>query len=545
MVMGNLFNENIIPPPGIQRDKTPYSSPFCIDGEWNRFYEGVPMSMLGYKSLDLGNNVIVRSMFNLPVSAGNKIYTGRYNSIHCLEIDTYGQVVGVDTDVSPSGMATNNETLWSFSSFTNTVTQGTFVEGETYVVALQTKSAFNVQNDDLGNLFAGNVATNEPLQPVPRTPDGTMSDVVATGGVVSVAPILIVYGRGGSIQWCYPGQINNWTAAETIGATPVFNTQNIADTKIIKAFPTPGASDPTVLFWSLDQVVRATWVQSEETPAGRWIAQVIQPHSSLMSSNAVVPYNQEFYWVGTSQFYRYNGVVQPLPNNMNSQYFFDYIHKNARGKVWGVANPRFQEIWFFFPKKENRTDADDQDAEVNHAIIYNVELNTFYDTPVTRSAGIEPSSFEYPVWAESQLTPIPTPVGIDYGYPLWQQEIGEDRILTVGDTVYTAPIKKSVTFPIITAFETNPENNRSIRANRLELDLVQQGPMDVEVLGRRWARSEPISKGPYTFTSDTTYVDDIYSQGRLINFKFTSNTPGGFYQFGKLTMDYKLGSVVP
>jgi len=536
------FNEIIIPPPGIQKDKTAYSSPFCTDGVWNRFYEGVAMSMLGYKSIDLGNNVIVRSMFNLPVSSGNKVYTGRYNSVECLDINTDGVVVSKQ-DITPSSFTPVPNISWSFTSFSNTVASGEFEEGETYLVALDTKSAFNVQNDDLGILYASNPETGSPLIPIRRSPLPDALPVVATGGVVSVAPIMLVYGRGGSIQWCFPGQINNWTSGQT--EFTQYNTATIADTKIIKAFPTPGASDPTVLFWSLDQVVRATWIRDDPETAGSWIPQVIQPHSSLMSSNAVVPYNQEFYWVGTSQFYRYNGVVQPLPNNMNSQFFFDYIHKNARGKVWGIANPRFQEIWFFFPKKTNRNDADDADAECNHAIIYNVELNTFYDTPVTRSSGIEPSSFEYPIWAESDLTPIPTLAGLDYGYPLWQHEYGEDRILDVNGTSYTSPIEKSVTFPIMTAFETAPDNNRFLKPQRLELDLVQQGDMTVEIACRKWARGQPIVRGPYTFTSDTEYVDDIYSQGRLINFKFTSNTPGGFYQFGKLTMDYKLGSVVP
>jgi len=540
--MANTFNETIIPPPGIQKDKTPYSSPFCTDGEWNRFYEGVPMSMLGYQSINLGNDVIVRSMFNLPVSTGNKVYTGRYNSIRCLSLDTDGVVVS-DTNVTPTGFAPVNDVLWSFSSFSNTETQGDFTEGVTYVVALGAKNAFNIQNGELGTLYAGDPDAGTPLIPVRESPTIGANIVVASGGVVSVAPLLVVYGQGGSIQWCFPGQINNWYSLNTGGSQR--NTTTVADTKIIKAYPTPGATNPTVLFWSLDQVVRATWVQDDPDSAGTWISQVIQPHSSLMSSNAVVPYNQEFYWVGTSQFYRYNGVVQPLPNNMNSQFFFDYIHKNARGKVWGVANPRFQEIWFFFPKKDDKNDEDDPDAECNHAIIYNVELNTFYDTPVTRSSGIEPSSFEYPIWAESALTPIPTPIGLDYGYPLWQHEYGEDRVLNVDTISYESPIKKSVTFPIMTAFQSSPDTNRSLKPYRLELDLIQQGDMDVEILGRKWSRSTPIIRGPYTFTPDHEYVDDIYSQGRLINFKFTSNTPGGFYQFGKLTLDYKLGSVIP
>jgi hypothetical protein len=150
----------------------------------------------------------------------------------------------------------------------------------------------------------------------------------------------------------------------------------------------PGNS-PSALFWSADSLVRASYIGGSG-PVFQF--DTISSQSSILSGQSVIEYDGVFYWIGTDRFLQFNGVVREVENNTNLNFFFDNLNYPMRQKVFALKVPRFGEIWWCFPKGES--------SEPNHAIIYNVRENTWYDTALPnggRGAGLFPAVFSKPL----------------------------------------------------------------------------------------------------------------------------------------------------
>jgi hypothetical protein len=215
------------------------------------------------------------------------------------------------------------------------------------------------------------------------------NNVQVSGGVVSLHPYLFVYGNNGLIRNCAAGNLQDWVSADA-------NETNVATGKIVQGLPVRGGSNaPSGLFWSLDSLVRVSYIGGTGTPPQYWRYDIISSQSSILSSQSAIEYDGIYYWCGVDRFLLYNGVVKEIPNGMNQNYFFDNLNYVQRQKVWVTKVPRYGEIWWFYP----RGDA----TECTDAIIYNVRENTWYDAGqalgARRSAGYFSQVFAFPVAA--------------------------------------------------------------------------------------------------------------------------------------------------
>lgn len=221
------------------------------------------------------------------------------------------------------------------------------------------------------------------------------NNVEVSGGVVSLHPYLFVYGNNGLIRNCAAGNFQDWVSADA-------NETNVATGKIVQGLPVRGGSNaPSGLFWSLDSLVRVSFIGGAGTPPQFWRYDIISSQSSILSSQSAIEYDGIYYWCGVDRFLLYNGVVKEIPNDMNQNYFFDNLNYSQRQKVWATKVPRYGEIWWFYPRG-NATECTD-------AIIYNVREGTWYDAGqalgARRSAGYFSQVFAFPVaagWDESQ-----------------------------------------------------------------------------------------------------------------------------------------------
>ena len=216
------------------------------------------------------------------------------------------------------------------------------------------------------------------------------NNISVSGGIVSLHPYLFVYGNNGLIQNCSAGNTNDWVSADA-------NATNVASGKIVQGLPVRGGSNaPSGLFWSLDSLIRVSFIGGTGSPPQYWRYDIISSQSSILSSQSAIEYDGVYYWCGVDRFLLYNGVVKEIPNSMNQNYFFDNLNYDQRQKVWATKVPRFGEIWWFYP----RGDA----TECTDAIIYNVRENTWYDAGeargAQRSAGYFSQVFAYPVAAD-------------------------------------------------------------------------------------------------------------------------------------------------
>jgi hypothetical protein len=430
---------------GVQRDGTVFDKNFYTAARWTRFQRGRPRKIGGYRMLSDQLTGPSRGMWINSSNGINQIFSGYSDGLQELMIDNLGNGQGIQNftlsnftasannlwqfdgfyDVSGNGigslLAHPGQNLMSINSTTNTPVLIGDIDGTTMskigVFTAQitgnntttiTLSAANVLVGSGQTVTGTNVPANTVVISVNTTsvlvnnvvPSGTITatfdnNVDVSGGVVALHPYVFVYGNNGLIKNCSAGNPFNWVAADA-------NEVNVASGKIVQALPVRGGTAaPSGLFWSLDSLVRVSFVGGTGSPAQYWKYDIISSQSSILSSQSAIEYDGIYYWCGSDRFLLYNGAVKEIPNNFNQNYFFDNLNYSQRQKVWACKVPRFGEIWWFYP----RGDA----TECTDAIIFNVREGVWYDAGeavgARRSAGYFSLVFPYPVMASTTTIP--------------------------------------------------------------------------------------------------------------------------------------------
>jgi len=427
--------------PGIQRDGTTFDADAYTDGSWVRFQRGRPRKMGGYREIvdDLAGPS--RGIYLNPQQNFNNVFNGYSGGLQVLPISNTGVGSGI-TDITLTGFTANANNLWQFDTFydgtgsgnnlllahpgqnltlidnnVNTPVLGGLITGTslsqigifTAVAATITSGSASITmaatNTQIG---AGQVVTGTGIPSAatvvsiagtalvisaPATATGSSitltfnNQISVSGGVVTLHPYVFVYGNDGLISNCSAGNVNDWVSADA-------NEVSVATGKIVQGLPVRGGSNaPSGLFWSLDSLIRVSFIGGAGSPPQFWRYDLISSQSSILSSQSVIEYDGVYYWCGVDRFLLYNGVVKEIPNNFNQNYFFDNLNYAQREKVWVTKVPRFGEIWWFYPSGTA--------TECNNAVIYNVRENVWYDAGFAlgaqRSAGYFSQVFPFPI----------------------------------------------------------------------------------------------------------------------------------------------------
>ena len=431
---------------GVQRDGTVFDKNYYTNGKWVRFQRGRPRKMGGYRVISSQLNGPSRGIWVNTQNAFTSIFSGYNDGLQVLAIDENGIGSGLQ-DFTLSNFTASDDNLWQFDGFydvsgsglqsilaapcqnlnsisstVNTPVLIGNIAGTTMSqIGVFTDSATTVNTNATITLAAANpligagqaisgtgiqagttvvsVATTTVVMSLPATASGTVTvtfnnNVSVSGGVVSLHPYVFVYGNDGLIRNCAAGNAQDWVSADA-------NETNVATGKIVQGLPVRGGSNaPSGLFWSLDSLVRVSYIGGQGTPAQYWRYDIISSQSSILSSQSAIEYDGIYYWCGVDRFLLYNGVVKEIPNTMNQNYFFDNLNYSQRQKVWVSKVPRFGEVWWFYPKGDA--------TECTDAIIYNVRENIWYDAGeaegARRSAGYFSQVFAYPVQAAWDAT---------------------------------------------------------------------------------------------------------------------------------------------
>lgn len=367
--------EQIIPivsAPGIKRDGTRLEGDAYVDGQWCRFQRGLPRKIGGYRAINKYLYGLPRTLHEYTQDRLTYIHAGSANYVERFYIDgTYNTSVIVDRTPT-SGFTASDNNLWQFTVSYDT-TNGN------QIVAQVAPNLDCICNSTGGKLFVGNLLGTAALTEVTTVPAGFN----CTGGVVTLPPYTLAFGSNGYVAWSVPNSPDDFTGSGAGFA-------NISGQKVIRAMPLRGGpgNSPSGLFWTADALVRGSYI------GGTAVFQfdTISSQTSILSAASVIEYDGIFYWIGTDRFLMFNGVVREIENTMNLNFFFDNVNMAYRQKVFAIKVPRFGEIWWCFPKGSS--------TEPNHAVIYNVRENTWYDTPLPndgRGAGIFPAVFSKPL----------------------------------------------------------------------------------------------------------------------------------------------------
>lgn len=507
--------------PGIKRDGTILSNNHYIDGQWNRFQRGFAKKIGGYTEIGPTNSIgvlppnlsrlrnIQRGCIVIPNGENFDIYSGDSDGLNKISIDQFGNPISFFSNArTPVGFLPSQSYLWVFDSMFSTT------DDSSTLLALAVPNLNSIDNSISTDIYYGITDSNAPLVP---------TGVKTAGAFVVLHPYLFVFGNNGELNW---SEANNPTSFPHEPA-------RVASRKIVAGFAARGGnSSPAGLLWSLDSLIRVTFVGGD----AEFAFDTITSDSSILSSQSVVEYDGTYFWPAIDRFLIYNGVVKEVPNDMSLNFFYDNVNFSQRQKIWGTKVPRFGEIWWFFPKGDS--------IECNHAIIYNVRENTWYDTDINRSCGYFSQTFHDPIWLDNVLN--------NYGgaggpyYPMWRHENGVDK-------VENRPDDQNIYSPIDSFFETsdiawcalgpNQQYNftdRWVSLDRVEPDFLQSGSMSLTVTGNEYAQSAPEVAVTEVFGPATPKID-LKEQRRQMRLKFRSNVIGGNYEMGQVLMSMTVG----
>jgi hypothetical protein len=495
--------------PGIKRDGTRFENGFYVDGQWCRFQRGLPRKMGGYRTVSVEMPEISRGLNSYNQNGLVYIVSGGKSYVTQFVLNANGVAVG-QNDRTPTAFATNTNYLWTFDTQFDSVG----VTPGAYLLAHPGKNLATIDSDATSSVYWG-LADDTAILTTNTAP-------AVSGGVVSLYPYTFVYGSDGYVAWSVANSPNDWAG---LGSGEAY----VTGQKIVAALPLragPGNA-PAGLFWSLDSLIRCTFIGGD--PVFQF--DTLTSQSSILSSQSVIEYDGIFYWVGVDRFLMFNGVVREIPNQLNQNWFFDNLNYDQRQKVFSYKVPRFGEIWWCYP----RGDA----TECTHAVIYNLRENTWYDTELPnsgRSCGEFVTVYEYPL-----MTGVDA---IDGKYRLWQNEFGYDEL----DGVQVNSIESYFqTADISAVADPNQPKNRSLRCSMVEPDFIQTGDMTCQITGRANARSpEVVSEEKVFPDQDNTirpeqqviFFKEIRREMRFI---FKSNVVGGNYQMGQCIAHIEIG----
>jgi hypothetical protein len=430
---------------GVQRDGTVFDKNFYTSAKWTRFQRGRPRKILGYRTLSEQLSGPSRGIWVNSSNGLNQVFSGYSSGLQELTIDSLGNGQGIQNFTLSNFTASSNN-LWQFDGFydvsgngvgsilahpgqnlsaIDSTTNTPVLIGDINGTTMSKIGVFTAQitgnNTTVVTLAAANTlvgvgqtmtGTNVPANTIVRgvnttsvtvsnvVPSGTITatfdnNVNVSGGVVALHPYVFAYGNNGFIKNCTAGNPLNWVGLDA-------NEVNVASGKIVQALPVRGGTNaPSGLFWSLDSLIRVSYLGGQGTPAQYWKYDIISSQSSILSSQSAIEYDGVYYWCGADRFLLYAGSVKEIPNNFNQNYFFDNLNYSQRQKVWACKVPRYGEIWWFYP----RGDA----TECTDAVIYNVRENVWYDAGealgARRSAGYFSLVFQYPIMADTTTLP--------------------------------------------------------------------------------------------------------------------------------------------
>jgi hypothetical protein len=325
------------------------------------------------------------------------------------------------------------------------------------------------------------------------------------------------FDSSGLVQWSAPNLplYLGVTGGETGAGQARISAQKIVAGTALRG---GGVQSPAALFWSLSEVITATYVG---TPA--WFAfNTISPSSSIISSDAVIEYDGLYFWCGIDRWLVFNGTVTEVPNNQNQDWFFDNLTPGYESRTFAFKVPRYGEIWWcacMFGA-----------TEPNYAVIYNLRENAWYDTQLPgsgRGAGYFAQGFRYPLMCG--LDPGPQ------GYSLWMHEVGTDQV--AGNT--RSAVRSYFETPWFGGPVDNPPDDRGLQFAEFEPDIIQSGDLSCYLIGAANARAQqnsgpsvPIVAVPSGPAEQFASFTPTQSQ-RLTRMHVESNVVGGNYIIGR------------
>lgn len=204
----------------------------------------------------------------------------------------------------------------------------------------------------------------------------------------------------------------------------------------------------------------------------------------LIAPGAVAQIGTQFVWMGTKQFYMYDGFVKPVPSDVSDFVFSDF-NADAAGKVTASTFAQFNEVWWYYPSASS--------TENNRYVVWNYAENHWTTGGLTRTAACDAGALRYP-----------TQAGV--GGKLYQHESGQamtDSVnpvsgvtgsFTYAPSIYSGPIELGDGDSVMYVSQIIPDE-KSIRTATGNTEI---GDTQLSIYGSFYPGEAESLNGPYS-----------------------------------------------
>ena len=262
--------------------------------------------------------------------------------------------------------------------------------------------------------------------------------------------------------------------------------------------------------------------------------QLLSNSVSIAGPNAVTTVNNVVYWMGTDNFYIYDGRVNVLRCNLR-RYVFDDINKDQLSIVYAGVNKEFSEIIWFYTSEAST-------IGINRYVIYNYQDDIWYYGQLTRNTWVDAGINEYPL--------------ATYNGYIYEHENGHDdgQPGTTPSNPITAYIQSSFmdinegeNFMLTRRVIPDVDFTESDTVTATGTALIPEVTMTVGVskfpgaaTAFTAANGASLAKDVVTVSGNINqYTNQVFvrARGRQMNFKIESDTLGTQWQYGTTRVD--------
>ena len=265
--------------------------------------------------------------------------------------------------------------------------------------------------------------------------------------------------------------------------------------------------------------------------------QLLSSDTNIMGPNAYASVNNNMYWMGTDNFFVYDGRVNVLKCPL-TRYVFEDINREQAQLVYGGTNKEFSEvIWFYCSGGSTPSPTIDRYVVYNYRddIWYYGQLNrtTWFDAGINRhplaTSGGYLYSHENGPNDGQPLGVAPLPMSAYIQSAFMDIADGEFYMLTkrvIPDVDFTA----SETIDPVTGATLVPAVNMAVAVTKFPGAASQT----TDVAGTTLTRNVTTATG-----SIDQYTNQVFirARGRQMNFKISSDTLGTQWQLGDTRVD--------
>lgn len=221
----------------------------------------------------------------------------------------------------------------------------------------------------------------------------------------------------------------------------------------------------------------------------------------VISQQGVCVVDGRAFWIGTNNFWQFNGAVDPLDCDIGDDLFAN-LNKGQGSKVHAWNNSQFGEVWFHYPSGGA--------IEIDRYVIYNYREGHWNRGRLVRLASADKSPLTYPVMVGFN--------GITYEHEIGQARDGRQPFVLSG------PAELGT-------------GERTMEIETIIPDLSNAGDVTFAFVVGDWPLDTSVFNGPYSSTAKT----DVRLSGRRIAVLKTAAADIDF-RVGKTRFAVKPGS---